>query len=363
MADTRLRPGKLTVDLGALKRNYERFSAMTNAAVAAAVKADAYGVGMGPAARALSEAGCKTFFVATPDEADMLRAQDSYIQIAVLGGVLPGMENDFLHHTIHPVLCSLEMIERWAALAKEKEHPLDAIIHFDTGMNRLGLGADETQYLIDHPALLDHFNVRIIMSHFACSDESGHAMNDAQAQRFAAIAKHFPKAIKSLANSSGIVRNKTWHYDMVRPGYGLYGGNPTPEMQNPMEAVVRLDIPVIQVRHVKKGESIGYGAHHVFDADTTTATIAMGYADGFLRAAGGRGRVFWNGAPCPVIGRVSMDLVTIDLGALTGPLPGPGDKVEILGPHQSVDDLAHAAGTIGYEILTSLGARYARTYL
>lgn len=363
MANNALRPGKLTVDLGALGRNYTRFSNMTKAAVAAAVKADAYGVGMGPATRALTEAGCKSFFVATGDEATALRAMDPTVQIAVLGGVLPGLEDDFLHHTIHPVLNSLEMIERWAALATKKERPLDAIIHFDTGMNRLGLGADETQHLIDNRALLDTLNVRIVMSHFACSDDAGHALNDAQAQRFATIAKHFPKAVKSLANSSGIVRNKDWHYDMVRPGYGLYGGNPTPETQNPMEPVVRLDIPVIQVRHVKRGDSIGYGAGHVFEADTTTATIAVGYADGLLRSASGRARVFWNGHACPVIGRVSMDLVTIDLGGLGGSRPGPGDMVEILGPHQDVDALAADAGTIGYEILTALGARYARAYL
>lgn len=363
MADPRLRPGKLTVDLAALKRNYQRFSDHTKASVAAAVKADAYGVGMGPAARALAEAGCKTFFVATADEAAALRAQDAHIQVAVLGGVLPGLEDDFLHHTIHPVLNSLEMVERWAAFAKRKERPLDAILHFDTAMNRLGLGADETRHLIDNSTMLDTLNVRMVMSHFACSDENGHPLNDLQAQRFAAIAKHFPKAVISLANSSGILRDKTWHYDMVRPGYGLYGGNPTPETKNPMEAVVRLDIPVIQLRYVKKGESIGYGASHVFDADTTTATIAMGYADGFLRSGSNRARVFWNGVACPVIGRVSMDLVTIDLGGITGALPHPGDLVEVLGPHQDVDALARDTGTIGYEILTSLGARYARAYL
>lgn len=362
MANNALRPGKLTVNLGALQRNYRTFQSMTKARVAAAVKADAYGVGMGPAARALMEEGCDMFFVATGDEAAELRALDAKIQIAVLGGVLPGLEDDFLHHTIHPVLCSLEMVERWAAFAKKKERPLDAIIHVDTAMNRLGLGADETQHLIDHPTLLDTLNVRMVMSHFACSDENGHPHNDMQAQRFAAIAKHFPKAVKSLANSSGIVRNKEWHYDMVRPGYGLYGGNPTPETANPMEAVVRLDIPVIQVRRVKAGESIGYGAGHVFERDSITATIAMGYADGFLRSASNRAKVFWNGMACPVVGRVSMDLVTIDLGGLTGVLPQPGETVEILGPHQDVDALAASAGTIGYEILTSLGPRYARVY-
>lgn len=363
MVDSRLRAGRLMVDLGALKANYRLFKSMTTARVAAAVKADAYGVGMGPAARALAEEGCDMFFVATADEAATLRAQDSNIQIAVLGGVLPGLEDDYLHHTIHPVLNSLEMIDRWAMLAKKKERPLDAIIHFDTGMNRLGLGADETAHLINNPTLLDTMNVRMVMSHFACSDEAGHPLNDSQAQRFAAIAKHFPKAAKSLANSSGIFRNNAWHYDMLRPGYGLYGGNPTPEMKNPMTPVVRLDVPVIQVRRVKKGESIGYSAGHVFETDTVTATIAMGYADGFLRSASGHARVFWNGAACPVLGRVSMDLVTIDLGGLTKDLPHPGDYVEVIGPHQSVDDLAAQAGTIGYEILTSLGARYGRMYL
>jgi alanine racemase len=239
MANTPLKPGKLTVDLGALKNNYRLFRSMTSARVAAAVKADGYGVGMIPVARALIEEGCDTFFVATADEGATLRAQNDKIQIAVLGGLMHGVEEDYLQHTIHPVLNSLEMISRWQALSKKKGHKLQAIIHFDTGMNRLGLGEDETKTLLASPALLDGLDVKIIMSHFACSDEKDHPLNDLQAQRFAAIAKAFPKAVKSLSNSSGLFRNADWHHDMVRTGYALYGGNPTPETHNPVQSVVK----------------------------------------------------------------------------------------------------------------------------
>ncbi len=363
MADTRLRPGKLTVDLGALKRNYRLFRSMTKASVAAPVKGDAYGIGIGPVARALIEEGCNTFFVATADEAADLRAIDSKIQIAVLGGVLPGLEEDYLHHTIHPVLNSLEMIDRWSALARKKERALDAIIHFDTAMNRLGLGADETQILLNDLTRLDNLNVRVVMSHFACSDEKDHPLNAEQARRFSDIARHFPKAVKSLSNSSGLFRETAWHHDMVRPGYALYGGNPLPETENPVERVITLEIPILQIRTVKAGESVGYSASHVFTRNTTIATLALGYADGFLRSASNNARVYWNGVACPVVGRVSMDLVSIDLSSITGALPQPGEMVEVLGPHQSVDDLAARANTIGYEILTSLGPRYARAYL
>lgn len=363
MANPTLKPGKLTVDLGALKGNYRLFKSMTQARVAAAVKADAYGVGMTPVARALIEEGCDTFFVATPDEAAQLRTIDDKIQIAVLGGLLHGAEEDFLQHTIHPVLNSLEMIERWQKLARKKERRLQAIIHFDTAMNRLGLGEDETRFLLNDSSLLEGLDVKVVMSHFACSDEAGHPLNDLQAQRFSAIAKSFPKAVKSLANSSGLFREAGWHHDMVRTGYALYGGNPLPETANPVQSVVKLEVPVLQVRNVKKGDSIGYGATHSVDCDTVTATVALGYADGFLRAASGKAKLFWKGKAVPVVGRVSMDLVTLDLGVAGGALPAPGDFLEVLGPHQSVDALAADAGTIGYEILTSLGPRYARTYL
>lgn len=362
MANTHRTPGRLTLNLAALASNYHLCRSMTSAHVAAAVKANAYGIGMEHAARALITEGCDTFFVASLDEALSLRALDPAITIAVLGGPQIGAENDFTAHHIIPCLSSPDMIDRWQSYARTQDKKLPVILHVDTGINRLGLSADEAQQIIDNHERVSGLDIKIIMSHFACADEKDHPLNTLQADRFAALAAHFPAAEKSLCNSSGLFRNKDWHHDVVRIGYALYGGNPTPETNNPMQSVVTLEVPVLQIRAVKKGESIGYGASHVFDHDTTTATIGVGYADGFLRSASNSARVYWNGQACPVIGRVSMDLVTIDLGGVNGPPPVPGDFIEIIGPHQGVDDLATAAGTIGYEILTSLGTRYARLY-
>jgi alanine racemase len=201
------------------------------------------------------------------------------------------------------------------------------------------------------------------MSHFASADEQDQELTQIQHQRFEGITKYFPDTPKSLANSSGLFRSKDYHYDMVRPGYALYGGNPTPETTNPMHNVVSLESRILQIRTCKKGETIGYGASYTFDKDTTTATLALGYADGFFRAHSNKAKLYYNNQPCPVIGRVSMDLVTIDISNITGKPPIQGDAVEILGANQSVDDLAISAGTIGYEILTSLGARYKREYI
>lgn len=353
---------RLRINLKALTDNYALFCAQTSAQVSGILKADAYGCGVEPVFQTLKNAGCKQFFVATLEEALNIRKLDTEISVSVLGGLFHGGEEEYLTHNIQPVLNSLEEMERWAALAYQKEKKLPATIHFDTGMNRLGLGNDETKILLEDLDKLDGLNVKLIMSHFACADEKDHPLNGAQASRFADIAAHFPSAQKSLSNSSGLFRNKDWHYDVVRPGYALYGGNPTPETSSPVKSVVRLDARILQTRNVRKGETIGYAAGHVFEEDTKTATLALGYADGFLRSASGKAQVYWKGISCPVLGRVSMDLVTIDIGHLAQK-PKAGEWIEILGPHQSVDDLAQAAGTIGYEILTSLGARYSREYV
>ena len=357
MADS----ARLTIDLAALASNYVLFCARASAEVAGIVNADAYGVGLAPVFERLKKEGCKKFFVATPDEALQIRRIDSGISVFVLGGLFHGSEAEYLSQNIQPVLNSPGDIERWKNLARQKEKKLPATIHFDTGMNRLGLGDDETRALLEDSSMLEGLDVRLVMSHFACADEKDHPLNGQQAARFAEIARHFPKAQKSLSNSSGLFRNESWHYDLLRPGYALYGGNPTPETNNPVRPVVRLEARVLQTRNVRKGESVGYSATHVFEKDTMTATLALGYADGFLRSASGKAQLYWKGKACPVLGRVSMDLVSIEIGHLDIK-PQPGDWIEILGPHQTVDDLAARAGTIGYEILTSLGPRYKRDY-
>jgi alanine racemase len=355
-------PGVLTIDLGAVAKNYRIFKEKTKVEVAGVLKAHAYGCGKLEVFQTLFDQGCRTFFVATPDEALTLRKLSDEVDLIVLGGVYDGAEQTFREGNITPVLNSIGDIERWASFARKKEQRLPAVIHFDTAMNRLGLGADETERLIAAPALHEALNVKIVMSHFACSDEKDHPLNEAQAARFARIAKAFPNAQKSLSNSSGIFRSKDWHYDLVRPGYAMYGGNPTPEKSNPMNAVVKLDVRVLQTRNVKKGESAGYNATYVFEKDTTLATVSMGYADGFLRSGSNSANLYWKGRPCPIVGRVSMDLIIVDTGNLTDG-PKTGEWLEVLGPHQDVDQLATACNTIGYEILTSLRrSRYHRSY-
>jgi alanine racemase len=361
--------GILTINLNALEKNYQTFQHKVgaNCAVAGVVKADAYGLGFQPVVEKLTELGCSQFFVATLEEAIQLRGFNKNTPVAVLGGLYHGAENEYVTQHITPVLNSPDDIARWKNISANKEKALSAILHIDTAMNRLGLSAMETEDLINHIESLGNIDVQTIMTHFACADDKDHPLTQTQADRFVTIAlkfeKYFPKASKSLANSSGLFRNDDFHLDMVRPGYALYGGNPTPENANPMQRVVDLSVRILQVRACKKGETIGYGAGHKFTQDTQTATVALGYADGFLRSHSGQGQVYWQGQPCPVLGRVSMDAVTIDLSQIEGALPTQGDQIEILGPNQSVDDIANAAGTIGYEVLTSLGARYRRLYV
>lgn len=351
----------LTIDSAALAGNYRLFAEMGRAAVGGVIKADGYGLGLEPVMDTLLAAGCETFFVATPDEGAAARSRSPSAQIAVLGGLYRGAGEFYLEHQIVPVINSLEELSRWRDFSRARDMALPYWLHIDTGMNRLGLGADEIEKFIADPDQAAPLHLIGVMSHFACSDEKNHPMNQKQADLFAQIATHFPDALKSLCNSSGCFRNQTWHYDLLRPGYALYGGNPTPETKNPMQPVVTLDVPVLQTRPVKKNESIGYGASHVFDGDTQTATLAIGYADGFLRTGSNRAQVYYKGQACPVLGRVSMDLISVGIGHLAD-RPAPGDKVEIIGPHQSIDDLATFEDTIGYEILTALGGRFARIW-
>lgn len=357
--------GVLSIDLKALADNYRLFQQKVGPKrqVAGVVKADAYGLGLEPIVKKLTELDCPQFFVATLEEAIQLRQINKETPVAVLGGLFKGAEKEYIAHHILPVLNSPDDIGRWQQLARDKQEKLPAFIHFDMGMNRLGLSPDETKQLISTPDMLDGLDVQLIMSHFACADEKDHPLTKKQAHNFANIAQHFPNAKISLANSPGLFRDERYHYDMVRPGYALYGGNPTPEMKNPMKPVVELMVRVLQIRQNKKGESIGYGASHIFNKDTLSATVALGYADGFLRSGSNQAILYWNGQPCPVIGRVSMDLVTVDLSRITENLPVAGDSLEVLGPHQTIDDLAEASDTIGYEILTSLGKRYHRQYI
>jgi len=354
--------GILNIDLNALGQNYALIQRQTKAAVAGVVKADGYGLGLEPVVQTLNEGGCRQFFVATLDEALALRQLAPKTVIYKLGGLYKGAEEEYEKAGILPVLSSLDEIGRWQSLARTLGKPLPAAIQVDTGMNRLGLRPEDARQIAGDKSLLEGIEPDLILSHFACADEAGHEMTARQAGLFKEITGYFPDIPKSLANSSGIFRDQAYHYDLVRPGYALYGGNPVPEAENPMSSVVTLETRVLQIRDIKKGESIGYGASHSFDADGKTATVAAGYADGILRSGSNKAALYWQGQRCPVVGRVSMDLISVDLSGISGPLPSPGDRLEILGPNQSIDDLAAACGTIGYEILTALGSRYQRVY-
>jgi len=342
--------GLLTVDLGAMVRNWRRLCARhAPGAVAAVVKADGYGLGAVPIARALHAAGCAEFFVAHPSEGEALRdALGPGPMVAVLNGFAPGS-----HLRLTPVLNNLQDVRGHAGR--------EALLHIDTGMSRLGLDAAELDALATDPTPLAALRLRYVMTHLACADEPDHPLNAAQLHRFAAACARLPPAPRSLANSSGLFLGTAFRSDLARPGCALYGINPMPRQPNPMEAVVRLEVPILQLRDIPEGATVGYGAAWTAPRPSRIATVAMGYADGWLRAQSGKGFGVLHGQRAPLVGRVSMDLTTYDVTGIPG--ARVGETIEVLGPAQDADGVAALAGTIGYEVLTSLGARYARRYL
>jgi len=358
--------GILTIDLDAVVHNYNvlKAQAFPRVRTAAAVKANGYGLGAVEVSRALAGAGCADFFVASVEEGIAVRQALKSVRIFILNGFYNSAADSYVEYNLIPMLGSFLEIENYKKLSAKHGKKLDAFLSFNTRLNRLGLGSVETEKLMADLSMLNGINVEGIMSHFACADEKDHPMNETQFKIFDDIAKHFPNAEKTLANSSAIFRDKKYHYDLLRPGMALYGLNPTPEVKNPMRAVVSLNVPVIRVRLIYKGASVGYGATWTADKDTPLATVSAGYADGIPRHLSNKGALYWKGYRCPIRGRVSMDLTTVDLSAIPeNERPRPGDSMELLGQHQSADELANDAGTIGYEILTSLGHRYGRQYI
>ena len=365
----------LAIDLGAIAANWRALDALSAPEVetAAVVKADAYGCGAAEAGPALARAGARTFFVALPDEGVSLRqALGPDPTIYILGGYAPPspphttqspppsggrvregvrIEPDhhlYTTHSLRPILNSAAQAAAWF-----RDHPRAACaIQLDTGMNRLGMEAAEFASLGPLPPA-----VQLVMSHLACADEPGHPQNPAQLAEFTRLTEALPGIPRSFAATAGILLGPDYHFDMTRPGIGLYGGWPF----SAARPVVSLHLPIIQIRDVAPGEAVGYGATWRATRPSRIATLSGGYADGLIRALGGGTAMgYLAGQPLPFAGRVSMDLITLDV---TGcPAAAPGAMVELLGPHQSIDDLAAAAGTIGHEILTSLGSRYRRRY-
>ncbi len=356
----------LTIDLAAVVANYGLLAAKAAPAeCAAVVKADAYGLGVAKVAPALRQAGCRTFFVAMLAEGLALRALLPDVVIYVLDGLHGADAADFIAAGLRPVLVSRGEVDSWLAAAGDKAGAR-AGLHLDTGMARLGMPADELDALIAEGSKLKRLRPSLVMSHFACADTPEHPMNREQPRRFrAALARlALPNDVtRSIAASSGIFLGPGQALELVRPGAALYGIAPLANQANPMRQVVRLQAKILQVRRVDAGSTVGYGATHRFARQARLATIGVGYADGFMRALSNRGGAYIGDRRAPIVGRVSMDLLTIDISDIPEEQARPGSWIDLIGPHNPVDSVAAEAGTIGYEILTSLGRRYHRRYL
>ncbi len=368
----------LTIDLDALVANWRRLGQMAPGSdCAAVVKADAYGLGATVVGPALYRAGCRRFFVAHSTEALALRQalpadRCPGATIHILHGPAAGAEAELAAADLSPALSTPGQIAAWAATARKLGRRLPAALHIDTGMNRLGLTPAEAEALAADPAALEGIGLDFVMTHLACADEPDHPLNIAQRDRFAAWRQRFPTLKGSLANSAGIFLGAAWHHDILRPGIALYGSNPLAGLSGPRHAaarmadVVHLQGRILQIRSVDSGDTVGYGAGYIVEKPSRIATVAVGYADGFSRALSGRGSAIIKGRQghvrVPIAGRVSMDLITLDVSGLEPQDCAPGMAVSLLGGGIDIDEQAARAGTIAYEFLTQLGRRYRRLY-
>lgn len=357
--------GVLTIDLDAIAANWKKLEKLgVPAECAAAVKADAYGCGIDPVVRALAIAGCKTFFVATLEEARTARAASSEATIYLLSGFIAGSGDALAAINCRPVIGDLPELVEWDIFCKQSGWAGGAALHIDTGMNRLGLSLSDAENIVPRIASGSH-GITLVMTHLACAENLRHPLNAKQLANFRAIAGLYDGVPASLANSSGIFLGGAYHFDLMRPGAALYGINPTPEADNPMQPVVDLKARILQIRTVARGDTVGYSATWTARRDSRIAVIAAGYADGYFRAGGSsdgtRGAdVIIAGQRCPVAGRVSMDLLAVDITDLPPGTARRGQMATLIGDGITVDELAHHFGTIGYEVLTSLGRRYQR---
>ncbi|TVZ38202.1 alanine racemase [Alteromonadaceae bacterium 2753L.S.0a.02] len=377
----------LTINLASIAHNWRTLNTQLASGVdcGAVVKADAYGLGMDKVIPALYFSGCRSFYVANLDEAlqtqSVLQSTSNNAlgssavgnsKIIVLSGCAPGEEQDFIENSIIPVIVSEPMLQRWLQATRQKKAV--AALKINTGMGRLGLELEEFLRLFEEPGLLTCAGIEVLMSHLACADEPGHPLNGQQLQRFSQalsqIQKIDPAVRGCLANSSGICLGPEYHFDAVRPGIGLYGGfSQMEDLGVALQEVVSLHLPVVQTRNLPAGESVGYGATRHFSQTAKLAIVAGGYADGLFRSLSNRG-ASWVADPngeggwlAPIVGRISMDTTIVDISAVPEGVVHEGARLEFIGPHLSVENIAKAAGTVSYEVLTSLGARYNRHYL
>jgi alanine racemase len=364
-----LRPGAtgvLTIDLDAIVANWRKLDKKSvPAECAAVIKADAYGCGIARVARALAAAGCRTFFVATIEEARQAREAAPSAIIYVLNGMM-GDGEALAACDARPVISDFNELTEWEAFRQISGWRGGAGLHIDTGMNRLGLTIADAAALLQRFSVGDH-GLSLVMSHLAVAELPGNALNARQLGSFREIAGRFGGLPASLANSSGIFLGSAFGFDMVRPGAALYGINPTPEADNPMQPVVDLKARILQLRQIERGDTVGYGGTWTARRPTRLAVIAAGYGDGYFRAGGSndgtRGaEVIVAGRRCPIAGRISMDLMTVDVTDVPAREVKRDDTATLIGDGITVDELAHHFGTIGYEVLTSLGRRYQRMY-
>jgi alanine racemase len=359
--------GILTIDLDAIVANWRKLEkTAVPAECSAVIKANAYGCGIEPVAKALAAAGCKTFFVATLDEARAARAALPQAVIYVLNGFFQNTGEAYAKIDCRPVIGDLNELAEWDVFCRRSGWSGGAAIHIDTGMNRLGLTIQEAQGLIPRINAGDH-GITLVMSHLVSAEQLNSPINARQLVAFREIQSLFTGVPAALANSSGIYLGPPFQFDLVRPGAALYGVNPTPEADNPMQPVVDLKARIIQTRTIERGDTVGYGGTWTARRPTKLALVSTGYADGYFRAAsandGTRGaEVIVAGKRCPIAGRISMDLIAVDITDLPPNAARRGHMATLIGEGITVDELAHHFGTIGYEVLTSLGRRFARVY-
>lgn len=353
----------LTIDFEALAANYRLVrERVSPARLAGVVKADGYGLGADLVTRTLLAQGCEHFFVALLGEAERLMPTlQGRGAVYILNGLLPGEEGACARTGAIPVLNSLDQAQRWAAEAERRGGPLPAVVQVDTGMSRMGMEEWEVEAFLADPRFAGTLDVQLVMSHLACGDVPQSASNAAQYERMRRAAACFPGVPVALDNSAGAFLPRG-HLDMVRAGIAVYGGAPN-DAPNPMQPVVSLQVPIAQLRTIPEGTGVGYGLTFHPTRETRIATIPVGYADGWPRCLGNVGSVFIAGQRVPIVGRVSMDSITLDVTDVGAEHLFPGARVELIGPNQTIDDVARDAGTISYEILTQLSRRYARVHL
>ena len=356
----------LDINLKAINKNYNIIKQIVGrkCIIAATVKADAYGLGADKVVNSLIKKGCKYFFVATTNEAIFLRKLNKKINIFILNGLITN-ELKLIHkHNLIPVINNLNQLRKIESYQKIKRNNQKIALHFDTGMSRLGFDKSETKLLVKNKSkLIKKSKVFLIMSHLACADDKKSKLNKIQLIKFDSIRSHFPNCLHSLSNSAGVLLGKKYHFDMVRPGISLYGGQCQKKEKLIYHEVVSLRAKLIQIREIYKGDTIGYGATFKAGSKMIIGTLGFGYADGFNRLFSNNFQIKLRNKTIKLVGRVSMDLITVDLTDIKSKKNIMNEEFEIIGGKYSINTVAKIIDTIPYEILTNLGKRYERRYI